>query len=167
MKDFNIFMYDHSLHRQKKHFRCYCLQVFSTEEILIFSTEEILKRHIKDYFKIHCEQEIIMPKKAEYVKFKSYEIKIKSPFIIYAAFENILVSDDNGKKNPEESYPKKYQKHIAGSYGYKFVCVDDKLSKPFKTYLGKHVVYNVISNMIKGSKYCSDVIKNILRKNLQ
>ena len=84
MKDFNIFMYDHSLHRQKKHFCCYCLQVFSTEEIL--------KRHIKDYFKIHCEQEIIMPKKAEYVKFKSYEIKIKSPFIIYAAFENILVS---------------------------------------------------------------------------
>ena len=27
---------------------------------------------------------------------------------------------------------KKYQQHIACSYGYKLVCVDDKLSKPFK-----------------------------------
>ena len=39
--------------------------------------------------------------------------KIKSPFIIYADFESILVPDDNRKKNPEELYTNKYQKHIA------------------------------------------------------
>ena len=49
--------------------------------------------------------------------------------------------EDNGKQNPKESYTKKYQKDIACNYGYKLVCVDDKFSKPFKTYLGKDAVY--------------------------
>ena len=30
-----------------------------------------------------------MPKKCEFVKFKNYERKIKSPFIIYTYFESI------------------------------------------------------------------------------
>ena len=33
-------MYDHTLHHGRKHF-CYCLQAFSSEEIL--------KHHIKDF----------------------------------------------------------------------------------------------------------------------
>ena len=48
-------MYDHTLHRGKKHFCRYNLQVFRTEEIL--------KRHIKYCFKINDN--------AEYVKLKS------------------------------------------------------------------------------------------------
>ena len=32
-----------------------------------------------------------MLKKHEYVKFKNYKTQIKSPFIIYADFESILV----------------------------------------------------------------------------
>ena len=71
-------MYDHTLHHVKKHFCCYCLQSFSTEEIL--------KRHIKDCFKINGKQRIIMPKRSQYVKFKNYERKVKSPFTIYADF---------------------------------------------------------------------------------
>ena len=43
-------MDDHSLHHRRKHFCCYCLHAFITEEIL--------KRHIKDYFK----QKLLMPK---------------------------------------------------------------------------------------------------------
>ena len=43
--DFNTFMYDHSLHRERKIFCCYCLHAFITEEIL--------KQHIKDCFKIN------------------------------------------------------------------------------------------------------------------
>ena len=69
-------MYDYTLHRERKHFCRYCLQAFSTEEILI--------RHIKDFFKINDKKRTIMPKKGEYVKFKNYERKIKSPLIIYA-----------------------------------------------------------------------------------
>ena len=46
--------------------------------------------------------------------------------------KSILVPEDNGKQNPNETYTNKYQKHVACSYGYKFVCVDDKFSKSFK-----------------------------------
>ena len=109
---------------EKKHFCCNCLQAFSTDEIL--------KPHFKDYFQINGKQRITMPKIGEYDKFRNYERKIKSPFKIYADFESILVSQDNEKQIPEESYTNKCQKHIACSYGYKLVCVDDKFSKPFK-----------------------------------
>ena len=40
--------------------------------------------------------------------------------------------EDNGKQNPRESYTNNHQKHIACSYGYKLVYVDDKFCKPFK-----------------------------------
>ena len=103
-----------------------------------------------------------MPKKGEYIKLKNYERKIKSLFIIYADFKSILVPENNGKQNPEESYTNKNQKHIACSYGYKLVCVDDKFSKSFKTYLGKDAAYNFINSMIEESKYCSVIIKTLL-----
>ena len=70
-------------------------------------------------------------------------------------FESILVSKNNRKRNPEESYTSQYHKHVASSYGVKLVCVDDKFSKSFKTYLGEDAVYNFLNSMIKGSQYCS------------
>ena len=72
------------------------------------------------------------------------------------------MAEDNGKQNPKESYTNKCQKHIASSYVYKLVCVDDKFSKLFKKYIGKDAVYNFVNNMIEESKYCSDVIKKEL-----
>ena len=81
-----------------------------------------------------------MPKNGEYVKFENYERKIKSPFTIYPDFESILVPGDNGKQNLNQSYTSKYQKHVAYSYGYKLVCIDDKFSKPFKSYIGRDAV---------------------------
>ena len=44
IKDNNTFMYDHTLYPGKKYICHYCLQAFSTEEIL--------KRYIKDGFKL-------------------------------------------------------------------------------------------------------------------
>ena len=84
------------LYTVEKIFCRYCLQSFSTEETL--------KRHIKDRFKTNSIQEIIMPKRADNVKFKICQRKIKSPFIIYGCFENILQPEDNGKPNSNESY---------------------------------------------------------------
>ena len=55
IKDFNTLMYDHTLHRGRKHFCRYCLQAFSTEEIF--------KRHFKDCLKNKGKQMIKMPKK--------------------------------------------------------------------------------------------------------
>ena len=34
------------------------------------------------------------------VKFKNFERKIKSPFMIYVDFESILVPEDNRKQKP-------------------------------------------------------------------
>ena len=75
--------------------------------------------------------------------------------MIYADFESILVPEDKGKQNPNETFTNKYQKHVACSYGYKLVCVDDKCSKPFKLYLGEDDFYNSISTRIKESRYSS------------
>ena len=94
----------------------------------------------------------------EYVQFKNFEKKQKSPFMIYADFENILVPQDNGKQNLNDCYTNKYQKHVACNYGYKLVCVDDKFMKPFKWSLDKDAIYNCISSIIEESKYCGDVI---------
>ena len=87
-----------------------------------------------------------MPKKDEYVKFKNYYRKIKS-------------------LNPEDSHTKNVKKHIACSYVYKLVYAKDKFSKPFKIYLDEDAVCNSI-NMIKEGKYCNQLIKKVLMKNL-
>ena len=107
-----------------------------------------------------------MSKKGEYFKFRNYEKKIKLPFMSYAHFRRFLMPGDNGEQNLKESYTNKYQKHISCSYGYKLVCIEDKYSKLFKTYLDKEAVYNFINNMIKESKYCSEVMKKRFNKEL-
>ena len=91
----------------------------------------VQKKIVKDCFKINVKPMIKIPEKGEYVRFKNYEGKIKLPFIIYADFESILVPEDNWKQNPDDSHTNQYQKHVARSYGYKLVRVDDKLSEPF------------------------------------
>ena len=44
------------------------------------------------------------------------------------------------------------------------VYIDDKFSKLFKTYLGKDSICNSINNMIKESKYYSEVMKKHFNK---
>ena len=107
-----------------------------------------------------------MPTKGEYVRFKRFERKMKSPFTIYEDFKSILVSKGNGKQNLNESYISKYQKHVACSYDYKLVCVNDKFSKPFTSYLNENAAYNFINSMVEKSKYFSDVMKNHFNKEL-
>ena len=82
--------------------------------------------------------------------------------MIYTDFESILVPENNEKKNPNEFCTNKYQKYVACSYGYNLVYVDDKFSKPFKWYLSK----DFINNMIGESKYYSDVMKKHFNKKL-
>ena len=84
----------------------------------------------------------------------------------YADLERILMPEDTGKQNPNQSYTSKYQNHFDCSYGYKLVCVNNKFSKPFKSYLGEDAVYNFINSMVDESKYCSNVMKKKLTKDL-
>ena len=85
--------------------------------------------------------------------------------MIYADFESTLVQHNNGKQNAGESYTSKYQKHVACSYGYKLVFVDDKFSKPFKSYFDGDAVYNIIDSIVE-SKYYTDVMKKHFNKEL-
>ena len=114
INDFNRPIHDHLLHHGRKHFYRYCLHTFITEDIV--------KCHIKDCFKTNGKQTVKMPKKSEYVKFKSLERKINLPIMIFADCESILVPEDNKKQYPKEPYTNKYQKHVACSYRYKLVC---------------------------------------------
>ena len=113
-----------------------------------FKNSRIIKSHIKDCFKINGKLTIKMPKKGEYIKLKNFRRKIKSPFMIYADFESILVPNDNKKQNLNESFCSKYQTYVACSYDYELVCADDKISEPFKPYLGEGAAYNVINSHV-------------------
>ena len=66
--------------------------------------------------------------------------------MIYAEFESIIMPEDNGKQKSNEPYTNNYQKHVACSYGYKLNCVDDKFSKPFKSYMGEDAVCNIVNS---------------------
>ena len=82
----------------------------------------------------------------------------------YADFQSILVPKDNGKQDSNEPCTNNYQKCVACSYGYKLICVDDKLNNAFKLYLGNGAVYNFIISIIEESRYCSDMMKNYFNK---
>ena len=71
-------MYDHTLYCARKHYCHYCLQAFSTEEVL--------KDHVKYCFKINSKQKIKMLETGESIKFKYFERKIKPPFMILKVF---------------------------------------------------------------------------------
>ena len=86
--------------------------------------------------------------------------------MIYADLESVLVPEDNRNRNSIEFHTNKYQKHVACSYGYQFVCVEDKFSKPFKKYFGEDAVYNFISSMFEESIYCNEVMKKHLNNEL-
>ena len=105
-----------------------------------------------------------MAKKDETVKFKIYIRKIKSPFIIYADFESILVPENNGNQNSDQSYMNKYQNHLGWSFGYKLVYSDDQCSKYFKLYLDQIAVRKFITNMVKRTIYSSRMIKEHFNK---
>ena len=64
--------------------------------------------------------------------------------MVYAGFKSVLVPEGNGQQNPGESYTMKYQKHVACSYYYKVVCVDDKFSQPFKSYLSENAITTLL-----------------------
>ena len=61
IEHFYTFVYHHTFHRGRKPFCRYCLQAFSSEEIL--------ECHIKYCFKSNGKQKNIVPKNGEYVTF--------------------------------------------------------------------------------------------------
>ena len=158
IKAFNVFMYNRSKHKERKHFCMYCLECFSGIEIL--------DAHRKDCIVINGKQAIKMPNEDENrVEFINHRKQIPVPFVIYADFEAITKknkrSDINESKDESNvSYTKAYQTHVDCGYGYKVVChYDWKLSKRSKIYRGKGAVYKFMENMLEEVEYSKKMVK--------
>ena len=59
------------------------------------------------------------------IEFKNYFKQISLPFKIYNDFKCNLKSAENY----EGSYSRKYRDHVACSFAYKLVCIDDELNQ--------------------------------------
>ena len=135
IKDFNVFMYNQSKHKKKKHFCMFCLQCFSSKRILL--------KHANNCLTINGSQPINMPKQGDNIlKFNNFHKQLPVPFIIYADFESIMKkiqgckqSEEMKKDKDRRSYTKAYQTHEDCGYGYKVVCCyKKKYSKPIQKY---------------------------------
>ena len=117
IKDFNIFMYNQSKHKERKHFCMYCLQCFSSERILA--------NHVNNCLTINGAQAINMPKQGENIlKFNNFHKQLPVPFVIYADFEAITKkvqgceqSEEMKKDKDRRSYTEAYQTHEDCGYG--------------------------------------------------
>lgn len=124
IKDFNMFMYYKTKHRQRKHFCMYCLQRISSKEIL--------SRHKTDCIVINEKQAIKMPEKGtNTLKFNNFHKQLPVPFFIHVDFEAITEKIYICVPDNQESYTDAYHKHADCGYGHKVVCCyNDKYTRP-------------------------------------
>ena len=167
IKDFNVFMYNQSKHKERKHFCMYCLQCFSSERILA--------NHVNNCLTINGAQAIDMPKQGENIlKFNNFHKQLPVPFVIYADFEAIMKKVQGCKQSEEmeneknkKSYTEAYQTHEDCGSAYKVICCyDDKYSKDICIYRGENTVYKFMENMLEEVEYCKAVIKKHFNKPL-
>ena len=165
IKDFNAFMYNQSIQKERKHFCMYCLQCFSSERILA--------NHVNNCLTINGAQAINMPKQGENIlKFNNFHKQLPVPFVIYANFEAKKVqgckpSEEMEKDKDRRSYTEAYLTHEDCGYGYKVICCyDDKYSKYTSIYRGENAVYKFMEKMLEEIEYCKAVIKKHFNKPL-
>ena len=171
IKNFSRLCYNVTKHNEKKYFCKYCINGFTSEEIL--------KRHEEDCKKFNGSQAVEMPKPGDVVKFMNYDRTIYTPFVIYADFEAIVVpipQDQRSKRficrsntlimidndDPLIIKTTKLAEHKACSYGYKVVCTyDDKLTKTFKSYLGPDCITKFLENLFEEEKYIKKEVNKL------
>ena len=160
IKDFNRFMFNQTKHEHRKHFCMYCLQCFSSEEVL--------KNHKDNCIQLNGEQAINMPDKSNNtLKFNNFHKQQPVPFVIYADFEAITEKISGCRPNNNKSFTEAYQKHTDCGFGYKVVCCyDDKYTQPMKIYRGEKAVYTFLEYMLDEVKYCKRIIKKEFNKPL-
>ena len=61
---------------------------------------------------------------------------------------------------------KKYQDHVACSFAYKVVCVDDRFTKPIVFYRRENAACEFIEAVLKEYKYCRKVMIKHFNKNV-
>ena len=160
IEDFNRFFYHQTKYANRKHGCMYCLQCFTTEEIL--------NQHKENCMIINGQQAIKMPNKGEKIMLKNYQRQLKAPLVIFADFEAITEKVQSRKPNAVDSYTEAYQKHTDCSYAYKVVCCyEDKFTKPFQSHRGENAIYKFMVKMLSEVGYCTNMIKEHFNKPLK
>ena len=155
IKDFNKLTNSQSKNGHRLFSCYYCLQHFTSEEIL--------KNHAEGCHKINGTQKVKMPCKNKNIFFMNYHKQLMAPFVIYADFECITVPINEKHGNNTEAY----QEHKACGFGYKIVSqYDAKYSKPTKIYRGPDAdaVYKLIENLLKEEKEKQNIVKQNFNK---
>ena len=160
IKDFNRFMFCKSKHSNKKHFCRYCLQCFSTQEVLT--------NHRPVCLEINGKQAVKMPDEDKAnVRFGNYQKQLPAPFVIYADFESITEPLPGHVNTYQKSYTHAYQKHTACSYGYKVICCyDETYSKPVQIFRGENAGYKFLEAMKQEVDYCTKTMKKYFNKDM-
>ena len=155
IKDLNRFMRNKTKNNNKKYFRKFCVQCFSSENILIEHEENCLVINGKQSVKL----------KSDSINFKNYFKQFPVPFKICADFECILKGVNSSDKN-NGSYTEKYQDHTPCSFAYKVVCIDNKFSRRVVLYRGQNAAYRFIKAILEEYDYCKKMIKKHFNGNL-
>ena len=156
IKDFNRFIFNKTKCKNQKLFCRYGLQCFSSDSVLMEHKE--ICREINDKQKVKLESSTI--------KYKNHFIQIAALFKIYADFEFLLKGLQIIDRDKNTSYTEKYQDHISYTFGYKFLCNDDKFSKSTVLYRGGNAVNKLIEEILKEYEYCKKLMKKHFNKNL-
>ena len=123
-------MFNQHKHQHRQNFCRYCLQCFTSKEIL--------NKYTTNCIVVNGKQAVRMPKKGNSVQFKNFYKKLPARFVINADFKALTQKIDSCQPGDNKAYTEKYQKHIDCGYAYKLVCCyDDKFSKPIQLYRGK------------------------------
>ena len=158
IKDFNRFMFNQTKHSNKKHFCMYCMQCFSTEEVL--------QNHKSVCLCVNGVQSVKMPDDV-ILKFKNYHNQLPVPFVIYADFEAVTEKIASVSQNNEKSHTEMYQKHTDCGFAYKVVCCyDDRYTKPVEIYRGENAVNLFIEKMFEEVEYCIETKKEEFNKEM-
>ena len=144
-------MFHKTKNKSKKWFCKSCLQCFSSETVLT--------KHKEDCLSINGKQSVKLEKGI--IEFKNYFKQIPVPFETHADFECNL----RGVESYEGSHTKKYQDHVPCSFAYKFVCIDNRFTKPIVVFRGENATYEFIKAILKEHKYCKKVINKRFNKN--
>ena len=152
IKDFERFMFHKTKNKNNKY--------FCKSYLLCFSSKNAFTEHKEVCLSVNGAQYARLEKGT--IEFKNHFKQIPVPCKIYADFEcNLDIVESY-----EGFYSKKYQDHIRCSFAYKFVCVDEKCTKPIVVFRGENVAYKFIEAILKEHQYGKKVMKKHFNKNL-
>lgn len=146
---------------EKKYFCMYCLQCFSSEEVLT--------NHKENGIQVNGTQAIEMPTEGNNnLKFNNRHKQLQVAFVISADFEANTENIHSRQPANDKSFTEAYQKHRDCGYGYKVACCyNDKYSKPVEIFSGEKAVFKFLEFMLEEIKYCRKTINKHLNKPLE